>query len=185
MNVNWVFADSVVLDPAVDLIQLKEIGSFWGGWRTWRGCQTDNVICHDLGKAKDLIQRDFHNGCNFYVPNSSFALLDRPTNVKLYEGNFIHDVDHQEEIIAMHLAATTSDIVLLMGFNFSSTEKNPDKLIEHRLTNYRNLTRQAIKDNPQVQWVVIDHFGNFRKELLELENLSKDTLDNVIGMLAN
>ena len=44
MNINWVLADQVVLDPTVDIDAMKAIGSFWGSWRTWRAYGTDNVI---------------------------------------------------------------------------------------------------------------------------------------------
>jgi len=174
-----------VLDPTVDINKIKEIGSLWGSWRSWRACQIDNVICHDMKKADELIKRAFHAVCNFYIPNSIFVKLNDPKGVKVYEGDFVHDVDHQEEIVAMHLSAINSDIVLLIGFDFSEQTPDPDRLQEHRIQNYHGLTKQAIKSNPQVQWVAVDHPGAFRKDLLELDNLTQDTLENVIGMLTN
>jgi len=185
MKISWILSNSLVLDPTVDIDQLKNIGAFWGSWRTWRSCQTDNVICHDMAKADELIKRAFHAVCNFYIPNSIYTSLDRPTGVKLYEGDFIHDVDRHEEIVAMHLVASASEIVLMMGFDFSEPVKNPDKLVEHRETNYRNLTKQAMIDNPNTQWVMVDHPAEFRKDLQKVANLSRDSLENVIGMLAN
>lgn len=185
MKINWILSDSLVLDPTVNIDQLKNIGAFWGSWRTWRSCQTDNVICHDMSKAEELIKRAFHAVCNFYIPNSIYTSLDRPAGVKLYEGNFIHDVDRHEEIVAMHLSAGISEIVLMLGFDFSEQDKNPDKLAEHRETNYRNLTKQAMIDNPNTQWVMVNHLGAFRKDLQKVTNLSQDSLENVIGMLAN
>lgn len=185
MRINWVVANNFVLDPTIDLEQLKTFGSFWGSWRTWRSCGTDNVICHDMSKADDLIRRQFHVACNFYISNDTYVSLDRPTGVKLYEGTFLHDLDNHEEIVAMHLTASVSDIVLLLGFDFSEHPKLPDRLQEHRIVNYRNLTKQAIKSNPTVQWVAVDHALKFRKDLLALENLTQDTLETVIGVLAN
>jgi len=180
MNISWVFSDATDLDHTVNLTKLKNIGSFWGSWRTWRAYQTDNVVCHTMTKADELIKREFHKACNFYIPNSIYTTLDRPSGVHLYEGDFIHDVDHQEEIVAMHLAASTSDIVLLIGFDFSEQEKNLDKLLEHRAHNYRSLTKQAIKDNPQVQWLIINHPSKIRIDLTELDNLSLDSLENIV-----
>jgi hypothetical protein len=180
MNISWVLADSTDLDHKINLLQLKELGSFWGGWKTWRAYQTDNVVCHNIVKAKDLIQREFHRTCNFYIPNSIYATLGRPEGVKLYEGNFVHEVDNQEEIVAMHLASQTSDIVLLLGFDFTEQEKNADKLLEHRANNYRNLTKGVIKNTPNTQWVVVDHLNPLRPDLLELENLGTDSLKNIL-----
>lgn len=185
MKINWVLSDRTELDHTINISQLKDIGSFWGSWRTWRSYSTDNVICYDMAKADELIKRSFQTVCNFYISNSVYSSLDRPAGVKLFEGNFIHDLENHEEIVAMHLAASTSDIILLLGFDFSKVTPNPDKLLEHRATNHRNLVKQAIKDNPQVQWLAIDHQADFRKDLLNLTNLSKDTLDNIIGMLSN
>ena len=185
MKINWALANNFVLDPTVDIEQLKHCGSFWGSWRTWRACGTDNVVCYDLAKADELIRREFHQACNFYIPNAVYISLDRPDGVKLYEGAFVHDVDNHEEIIALHLSASVSDIVLMLGYDFSEYPKLEDRLQEHRAHNYRSLIRQVIKDNPMIQWVAVDHPGEFRKDLLDLENLTQDTLENVIGMLDN
>lgn len=181
MNINWVLSSRAILDPTVELARLKEVGSFWGSWKTWRSCQTDNVICHDLAQATELIKKQFHHTCNFYIPNSIYVALERPAGVKLYQGEFIHDVDDQEDIVAMHLAAVSSDIVLLLGFDFSETKKIEDKLLEHRAHNYRSLTKQVIIDTPLVQWVVIDHPAEFRKDLQTVSNLGKDSLANILS----
>ena len=183
MNINWVVANSYVPDPTVDLDQLKSCGAFWGGWQTWRACGTDNVICHDMGKASDLIKRAFHAVCNFYMPNSIYASLDRPAGVRLYEGNFVHDLDNHEEIVALHLVAGISDVVLLLGYDLSEPEKLADRLQEHRALNYRNLLKQAIQDNPMVQWVAVDHEKEFRKDLQDLTNLTCDSLSNCLKLL--
>ena len=185
MNISWVLANSYVPDPTINLDQLKSCGAFWGGWQTWRACGTDNVICHDHAKASDLIKRAFHAVCNLYIPHSAYVMLDRPQGVRLYEGDFVHDLDNHEEIVALHLTAGISDIVLLLGFDLTEAELPVDRLQRHRALNYRNLARQAIKDNPNTQWVLVDHPGPIGKDFGELDNLTTDTLSNVIGMLAH
>jgi cellulose biosynthesis protein BcsQ len=184
VNINWVLADNLSLAPGIDLDRLKNAGSFWGSWRTWRAYTTDNVICHDRDKAKDLIKRNFQTECNLYVPNSSYALFGRPQGVRVYEGDFMgHDVDNQDELVAMYLAATTCDIVLLLGFDWLAQEPKEDKIEELRARNYRGLVERAIKSQSDVQWVVIDHPGELRPELANLDNVSTDTLDNVLAFL--
>jgi hypothetical protein len=180
MNISWVLSNQAGFDPTVDIARLKELGSFWGGWRTWRSCQTDNVVCHNQVKAAELVQRNFQNLCNLYIPNTVFASLDRPSGVNVYKGEFVHDVENQEDIVSMHLATVNSDIVLLVGFDFAEQPKHEDRLTEHRAHNYRSLTRQVILDNPEIQWVVIDHDPELRKDLLELSNLGRDTLKNIL-----
>jgi len=180
VNIAWVLADSATFGPEINVDRLKQIGSFWGSWRTWRGCETDNVICNDLDKASDLLKRNFQTECNFYLPSNNYQSLNRPNRVKLYEGTFVHDVDRRDEIVAMHLAAASNDIVLLLGFNFSEPAVNPDKLLEHRARNYRGLIRQAIADNNHVQWVLVDHPDPVMKYMSDLENLSADTMETVM-----
>lgn len=185
MNISWVLADSVVLDPTLDPADLKQVGPVWGSWRTWRACQTDNVICHDMQKAADLVKRQFQNNCNFYLPNSVHASLDRPDGVRLYEGDFVHDVDRQEEIVALHLAASTSDIVLLLGFDLTPLSTDTDRLLAHRAQHHRNLLRQAMVNYDQVQWVVVDHPGNLDPKLANLDNILLDTMQTVLTMAAD
>jgi hypothetical protein len=182
MNISWVVADSAIADPTVNIAELKRLGAFWGSWRTWRAWQTDNVICYDQSKTVELIKRNFQNSCNFYIPNAVYTSLDRPNNVRLYEGAFVHDIDRQEEIVAVHLAATTSDIVLLVGFDLTELEPNSDRLLSHREHHHRNLLRQAVKDYDLVQWVVVDHSGKLDPELTNLPNVVTDTLQNVLAL---
>jgi hypothetical protein len=177
MNINWVVANTAHLDPNVNLAQFKEIGSIWGSWQTWSNCQTDNVICHNATKAQQLIENKFPTLCNFYIPNALYIILDNPVGVHTYGGDFAHEVEQQDEIVAMHLSATVSDVVLLIGFEWHT-------ILDDQLhVNYRNLVQQAIAQNAQTQWVLIDHPNSLWPELANLANLTKDTLDNVIKQL--
>lgn len=185
MNIAWVLSDSTTFGPEIEIERLKRLGSFWGSWRTWRGCETDNVICNDLDKAGELIKRNFQAECNFYIPNSNYQILQRPVGVRLYEGAFTQEVDHREEIVAMHLAATTNDIVLLLGFNWAEPVKQTNKLAEHRANAYRYLVRQAIADNSHVQWVLVDHTDQIMKDLANLENLTTDSMDSVLALVSD
>lgn len=184
MNIQWVLADNLVLNPDADIMRMKRSGAFWGSWKTWRSYNTDNVICHDLSKAQELIKRAFQATCNFYIPNSSYNALNRPQGVRLYEGDFMgHDVDNQDELVAMNLAASICDVILLLGFDWSEKESLTDKLQEVKARNYRGLVNQAIKSTPHVQWILVDHPKELRSELAELPNIGKDTLDNVLKIL--
>jgi len=177
MNINWIVSNSAQLDPTTDLTQLKEIGSIWGSWQTWTNYQTDNVICHNGAKAQQLIENNFPTLCNFYIPNGLYVILDNPVGVHTYGGDFAHEVDQQDEIVAMHLSAAASDVVLLIGFDWHTV------IDDQRHINYRNLVQQAIAQNTQTQWVLIDHPKTVWSELSNLENLTKDTLDSVIKQL--
>ena len=185
MRITWVLADETVLDPTQEMAQLKMIGSTWGSWRTWRAYGTDNVVCHEVKKASELLKRAFQAVCNFYIPNENYVVLDRPQGVHLYEGGFVQDVQRQEEIVALHLAASQSDIVLLLGFDCTEKEPETDRMKAHQAQHYHGLFRQVIVDNPEIQWVLVDHPGNIRENLLDLPNLPQDTISKVIELLGS
>lgn len=181
MNINWVIGNNLVLDPTVDIKRLKDLGSFWGSWKTWRSYQVDNVICHSMHKASELLERKFQTYCNFFIPEWIYTDLGRPSAVNLYQGELLQDVENQEEIVAMHLCASRSDIVLLLGLDFQEEPKQQDRLKEHQAHVRRHLMLGAIKNNPEIQWVIVDHTQPIRKEILDLPNVSKDTLSNILS----
>ena len=183
MNISWVIADSAELDPTQNIDALKKLGPIWGSWRTWRAYQTDNVVCHNQNKAEELVKRKFHERCNFYIPDSVNVLLGRPAGVRLYAGDFVHDVIRQEELVALHLAATTSDIVLLLGWDLAKLKPNSDRLESNQAQHHRNLFHQAVKDYGQTQWVVVDHLEPLAPSLQVLENLVLDTMATVLALV--
>jgi hypothetical protein len=180
MKMSWVLADATELDPVYDIASLKKLGAFWGSWRTWRAYQTDHVICHDQQKAAELLRRNFQARCNFYLPSAMHVNLDRPEGVTLYAGEFVHDCTRQEEIVALHLAATTSDIVLLLGWDLTQLVVDEDRFAGHQAQHHRNLVTQALRDYDQVQWVVVDHPGELAPNLAKLDNVIVDTMDSVM-----
>ena len=185
MNICWVLADNTVLDPTLDIVSLKDIGPIWGSWKTWRAYSTDNVVCHEQHQAVDLIKREFQNICNFYIHNDSYQFLNSPPNVKLYQGQFPDQINNPDEIIAMHLAASQNDVVLLIGFDWTKKSKLADRLQEHHAHVYRTLVKHTIQNNPQVQWVLVDHSLDLIADLAKLENLTQDTLSNIVKMLTS
>jgi len=182
MRINWVLSEHTQLDPLTDTEAMKDLGSFWGSWRTWRTYQTDNVICHDQKRAVEFLKRNFQNTCNFYIPNSVYVSLDRPEGVNLYDGDFKDDTVQSEDIVAMHLTSSVSDIVLLVGFDISEKPKNPDRLAQHRAAVYLHMIKKVILDNPQVQWVLVDHPADLRDDFAEIPNLTKDSLESALSL---
>ena len=180
MKISWGIANSAVIDPTVNLEKLKNIGPFWGGWRTWRSYQTDNVVCHTAAEAKNLVQRQFHTKCNLYVPSELWNDLDRPAGVKLYGGTFNQMVNDPDDIVSMHLAAAHSNIVLLVGFDLSECAQNLDKLAKHRWHNHIQYVLHILTANAQIQWVVLDHEGAIDKQLQSQPNLLQDAMNNVL-----
>ena len=183
MRINWVVADRTVLPSDVNVADLKDIAAIWGSWRTWRGCGTDNVICNDATHARDLIKRRMNKQCNLYIPNAVYTQLDRPSSVRLYEGQFTFEIDNPDELIGIQLVSGQSDIVLLMGFDWRNKPVTEDRLAAHRAANYRRFVQDAIAATPAVQWVLIDHAGPIGSDLAHLGNLTQDSLESVIELL--
>lgn len=183
MRVNWVFAAGSYFDPSIDIEQIKRIGATWGSWKTWRGCATDNVVCSDLPKIKELLARSFQKNCNFYIPENFYADLGRPPNVNLYHGNYQQEVDDLENIVAIHLALSNSDLVLLYGFDLTVSESVIDRFQQHKVTNYHGLIRSAIKSNLDIQWVAVNHNQKLNKAYKELPNLTCDEMKSVLKLL--
>lgn len=182
MQISWIIADSFN-DPTVDPEKLKDIGTIWGGWKTWRAWNTDNVICFNIEKARDLITRAFQAVCNLYIQESAFTLLNRPPGVNLYAGDFPAEFDNEEEIVAMHLIADNSDLVLLLGYDLQLPDSS-DKFLMHKRRNYNSAFVAAVKMYPDTQWVLLDH-PELPEDLKNLENLTCDTFENVLELLGN
>ena len=173
MNVQWSIADTYLLDPTIDLTALKDIGAFWGSWRTWRSMNTDNVICYDKAKARELITNRFNTACNLYVPESVYLELDKPRDVRAFGSEVAHEVEHPDEIVALFLAASSADIVLLLGYNLSGEDDHD-----------RGYIHQALVAFPDTQFVLIDHDSELLPKFTDLDNLTSDTIQNVLKMLA-
>lgn len=183
MRINWVFAASWVPDVTIDMNGAKNIGPSWGSWKSWRACGNDNVICHDRGRAQELLNRAFQAVCNFYVPRKYYQDLGRPLGVKLYDGDYLEETNDLEDIIAMHLAAANSDIVLLAGFELIKPAVSEDQFEMHKIRNRLGLIRQVISSHPNAQWVVIDHIGEMDQAFSNLPNLTCDSVENVLKLL--
>jgi hypothetical protein len=184
MKINWVYAEGYAFDPTADLETIKNIGPSWGSWKTWRGCSTDNVVCHNISKTKELLQRAFQSVCNLHVPKSQYQNLGRPLGVKLYDGNFQQELDQTEDVIALHLASTQSDIVLLLGFDLSTQTLPDDDFEKHKIRNYYGLIRSAIRNSPETQFVLVDHSKDLDKAFKEIPNLTCDIMANVLKLLS-
>jgi len=183
MRINWVFAADHKIDPAVDIGSIKRIGATWGSWKTWRSCETDNVICDDLAKSRELLKRAFQAVCNFYLPRRYYQDLGRPVGAKFYDGEFHEQMDDIEDIIALHLVASISDIVLLVGFDVSQPSVIDDRFEKHKVQNRLGLIRSTFLQNTETQWVLVDHPGPIGKGFQDIANLTCDKFQNVIQLL--
>lgn len=181
MRINWVFADGYKLNPSAEIEQIKNIGATWGSWTTWHTCRTDNVICHSLSKAQELVSYGLHSQCNFYVPQQHYKELGNPSRVNQYHGNFEHDVDHAEDIVALHFVSSISDLVLLAGFDFGKITDTVDKSSQTKIQNYHGLIRAVIGSNT-TEWIAMDQTTDLAPIYQNLPNFTCDTMKNVLQL---
>lgn len=168
LSVSWVLGESWLPDPVLDMDQLRDTAPTWGSWRSWRACGTHNVICHDADQAQHLVQRAFHAVCNLYIPQAVWQQLGQPQGVRAYGGDFPSSVPAAEDIVALHLAAANSDIVLVVGLDIS---------LSQRLA----LFQSRVAQNSQQQWVWIQ--DQSAQTPPEMPNLTCDRMENVIQLL--
>jgi hypothetical protein len=183
MRVNWIFSANYNPEPEIDLDAMHNVGPSWGSWRSWRACNTNNVVCHERSRISDLLAREFQSVCNFYIPKSIYQEVGRPPGVRLYDGGFNDEVDDLEDIIAMHLVTTNSDLVLLAGFDFSEKEAKVDMIHQHRARNRLGLTQRVVANHPEIQFVLVDHSKSLDRVYSGLPNLTCDVMKNVLQLL--
>lgn len=181
MKVSWVISQTTPVLADSELI--KSVGPTWGSWHTWKHYKTDNIICTDLTEAKALMQRSMHTVANFYIPRDFYVELGRPAGLKMFDGQFKGPAHkNKDDVVALNLTAQTSDIVLMLGFNLSpiQTDDKIEKVIEQA---YQMNVRSVIRDNLDVQFVLVEYYGESAKVFNELENLTQDSLQAVVEML--
>lgn len=178
MNIAWLFAENTLLPPSTDVQAIKAVAPIWGSWRTQRGYQTDNVICWDSQQATQLVAQGYKEICNLFIPQSVYDQLDRPAGIQAFGGEFVHAVDSEDDIVGMHLLATAADVILMVGFDFAE----PKTPTESR-TNYLGLAAQVVRDHQRQQWVMVDHSSDLAKPFQDLENITCDSMKNVLQLL--
>lgn len=183
MRINWVFASTWTPDPDLDLEKLYKIGPSWGSWKTWRSCSTHNVVCHDMTRAKILVERQFQTKCNLYVPHQHYGALGRPGQIQLYHGDYQQSTVDIEDIVAVHLAAANSDIVLMTGFDLRAQPDHDHASDRVQWRNQMGLLSSAVASAAAVQFVLVDHPTPLGKSFDHLKNLTCDKLQNMLQLL--
>jgi hypothetical protein len=183
MRITVIYAAGYAPDNAGLTAGLRDTAPTWGSWKTWRDCHTQNVICHDLVQASALHQRALQAVCNFYIPERFWLKMHRPSYMRFYQGDFDQAVDDIEDIIAMHLVAPESDLVLLLGFDLGP---KPDPITAsqtHRVKNRQGLIRSCLAAWNRVQWVLIDHPADLDPAFACLPNVTMDNIASVMNLM--
>lgn len=183
MKITWVIDQDAIARPNTNLAKMKDLGSTWGSWATWKEWKTDNIVAYDYAKTADLVRRKYQDYSNLYIQENYYNQLNRPTNVKLYNGSFDTDFSNQEQVMAMILTAATADVVILLEFNLNP-EMPTDPYQRHLKKNYQTAVTRALMTFPNTQWVFVDPIGEINNTITELPNVSCDTMENVLQLIA-
>ena len=184
MRINVIYAADYSRPAFFDTDKIKDIAPTWGSWKTRALLDTDNVVCNSLSTARELMQRSLHESCNLFVPRTFYAKLSRPNRLNYYDGNFKDDAWNIEDIIAMHLVSSTSDLVLLFGFDFSILPVPKDKTEEYQKKKRAGMLRSCLYNHADVQWVLIDHDRALDPAFTDLPNVTCDKIENVLKLLS-
>lgn len=146
-----------------NLAQMKDIGPIWGTWETWRVFRTDNVVCADAIKIRDLLSRAFQTVCNFYMPAGLVSEMQRPLGVQTF---LPISTSSSSLVNLVNLVAREADIVLIPQW----TELTPVERTE---------ISKIIKTS-SAQWIELD----VETPLFAHANYLLDTTENVVKMLS-
>lgn len=171
MEFAWVLASHYVPSLTYDVDRIKNIAPIWGSWRTIELCGIDNAICHDHKLVSALVKNRVNQSCNLYVPKH--LQTDFPGDrLFYYDGSLDLDLDQVEDLISMFLTSSTSNIVLMLGFNLDQTD-----------TPFQYILYNLLRDTPKTQFVAVDT-ELIDPKWLELSNLTRDSLENVLNSLS-
>jgi len=182
MNIYWVIAEEIQ-DDIIDPEFISTVASSWGSYKTWQAYKTDNCISNELANTNELLQRGFETVCNLWIPEAQFSELGRPGGVHLFGGTFNReDNQYNTNVVSMHLACSSADIVLMLGFDMSEIDSSEDNALIDRKNYYLNMSR-FFKEHPEVQFVLVNNINGISKMFEDIPNLSSDSADAVKEML--
>jgi len=184
MKIAWLFSEQLSKTAKLDESAIKENAPTWGSCNILGQFPIDNIVCNNIKTVKALVDRNVQKQTNLFVPHKYIAQLGNPPNLKGFQGEFKDtNINNKDDIIGLNIVANMYDIILLVGFKFAkSTSK--DKLVQHRQFAYIHNVQTIIKENPDKQFVLVNQKGKLNAEFEALENLTRDSLSNVLELIS-
>lgn len=174
MKISVVIANRTVIDPTINPENLKAIGETWGSWHQWHQSHPQNVLCHSVEQATKFVENNFHTACKLWTHERAFG--GKRPDVYTYGGDFVHEIPDPEEIVALHLATSLSDIVVLVGFDWETLHTTDSVQLHQRMVR-DDLIQKIVEQRPSVQWVIT---SDVPESLNKLPNVMSDTLQNIL-----
>ena len=183
MKIGWALSEQIG-KKVVDVDTLKDVAPTWGSCSMYNNYNVDNIICNDIKQAERLIQHNTQNEVNFYMPQEDFSTLGNPSNIKTFQGEFNDsNINFKDDIIAMNVVTATYDIILMLGFKFTKPKAKAEQLEQHKQLAYLYNIKTIIEDNEDKQFVLVNYKGKLSKDFDSIDNLSRDSLSNVLELV--
>ena len=183
MKIGWALSEQIGKKVA-DIDVLKDTAPTWGSCSIYNNYTVDNIICNDIKQAERLIQHGTQNEVNFYMPQEDCSTLGNPANIKTFQGAFDDpNINFKDDIVAMNVVTSMYDIILLLGFKFTKPKAKAEQLDKHKQLAYLHNVKTIIKENEDKQFVLVNYKGKLSADFDSIENLSRDSLANVLELV--
>lgn len=103
--------------------------------------------------------------------------------VRVFQATPYPNIADVDDIIALHLAAANSDIVLMLGFDLCLNTGVIDAKAAKAMQEYHGLLRSLIVNSPETQFVAIDQPQILSSSYQGIANLTCDTLQAVLTLM--
>jgi hypothetical protein len=118
------------------------------------------------------------------MPQEDCSTLGNPANIKTFQGAFDDpNINFKDDIVTLNVVTATYDIILLLGFKFTKPKAKAEQLDKHKQLAYLHNIKTIIKDNEDKQFVLVNFKGKLSKDFDSIENLSRDSLANVLELI--
>lgn len=182
MKLGWALSENIGKN-VTKIDQLQEVAPTWGSCSIYNNYNIDNIICCDIKQSERLIQHNVQNKVNFYMQHDNFSALGNPPNVKTFQGAFKDpNINFKDDIVVLNVVTNMYDIILLLGFKFTKPSPKAEKLEEHKQLAYLHNVKTIIESNQDKQFVLVNYRGKLSKDFDSMENLSRDSLANVLEL---
>jgi hypothetical protein len=182
MKIGWALSEQIGKNVS-NIDSLKDVAPTWGSCSIYDNYNVDNIICNDIKQAERLIQHSVQDTANFYMQMDDFKTLGNPPNVKTFQGIFNDTtINFKDDIVTMNVVTSMYDIVLLLGFKLTKPKAKAEQIAKHKQLAYLHNIKTIIKSNEDKQFVLVNYKGKLSNEFESLENLSRDSLVNVLKL---
>jgi len=182
MKIGWALSEQIAKN-VTNVNELKNVAPTWGSCLIYNNYNVDNIICNDIKQSEKLIKHNVQNNVNFYMPQENFNTLGKPSNIKVFQGTFNDtNINHKDDIVTLNVVTNMYDIILLLGFKFTKPKAKSEQLEQHKQLAYLHNIKSIIEENKNKQFVLVNYKGKLSKDFDSIENLSRDSLANVLEL---